>query len=429
MRTSTKSADSYDVPWGRPVSGHLTVPGSKSVTQRYFNLALIGRLPLVILRPLLAEDTRHFLAALEACCFDAGIEEDRVRLTLRQASDGAAIFCGNGGTMFRFLTAALTTLPGEWELDGIARLRERPVGPLVDALRQLGAEVTCPRREGFAPLRITGGSLRGGHCNLDAGASSQFLSALLMASLAATGPVTIEVSALTSAPYVDLTLDAVSELGGTVRGDGRFFHVQPSRLEAGEVTVEADYSAVAYPAAAAMLSGGEVRIEGLQPDSRQGDRQFLDLLERMGGKVRWHRDVLTVAAGNLNAVDEDLSATPDQVPTLAALAPFAAGTTRISGVPHLRIKESDRLSAMAQELRRVGAEVEELDDGLVIPGVWAHSNPPAKPVAVQTHGDHRIAMSMALVGLRRPRISILNPDVVVKSYPAFWRDLDQLTGR
>ncbi|MEM9596238.1 MAG: 3-phosphoshikimate 1-carboxyvinyltransferase, partial [Acidobacteriota bacterium] len=163
--------------------------------------------------------------------------------------------------------------------------------------------------------------------------------------------------------------------------------------------------------------------------SRQGDRGFVDLLARMGAEVAWRDGGLEVAGGPLHAVTESLEATPDQVPTLAALAPFARGTTRILDVPHLRIKESDRLLAMATELRRVGAEVEELEDGLVIPGVWADAAPPRDPVTVDTWGDHRIAMAMALVGLRRPGISLRAPEVVGKSYPGFWRDLEGLIQR
>ncbi len=417
----------YAVPSGRRVAGRVAVPGSKSVTQRYFNLALLGRLELVVHRPLLSEDTRHYLGALEACGFRVEHSDGHLRLVPAEEKTEAEIFCGAGGTMFRFLTAALTALPGTWRLDGIPRLRERPIAPLIAALRQLGAEIECPEREGYAPLCISGGSLHGGRCRLDAGASSQFLSALLMAGQVAPGAVEIEVAALTSEPYVDLTLDAIVELGGNFRREGDVFFVQPARLAKGEVTVEADFSSVAYPAAAAMLSGGKVLIEGPRPDSRQGDRRFVDLLERMGARIRWRAEGLEVAAGDLRAVDADLSSTPDQVPTLAALAPFAAGTTRITGVPHLRIKESDRLSAMASELSRAGAQVEELDDGLIIPGVWARAEPPADPVAVRTWGDHRIAMSMALVGLRRPGVSIRNPEVVAKSYPDFWQHLEQMT--
>ncbi len=420
------------VPAGRPAAGQLAVPGSKSVTQRYFNLALLRRLPLLIKGPLLSEDTQFFLAGLESCGFSVETLGADIRLSPPETSvdRGASrreIFCGAGGTMFRFLTAALTAVPGKWRLDGIQRLRERPVGPLIAALRQLGAEIECPGQEGYAPLEITGGSLRGGHCQIDAGSSSQFLSALLMAAVNTKG-VTIEVGALTSEPYVDLTLDAIAELGGEVHREGNLFKVLSSNRASETVRVEADYSSAAYPAAAAMLSGGKILIEGVRRDSRQGDRNFIDLLEQMGGEVRWRRDTLEVAAGSLQAVEADLSQTPDQVPTLAALAPFAVGTTRILGVPHLRIKESDRLSAMAEELARVGAEVEELSDGLVIPGVWAESDPPDHAVDVMTHGDHRIAMSMALVGLRRPGLSICDPQVVAKSYPGFWTDFDKLLG-
>ena len=433
MVLSTTSEEIYTVPSGRPVAGRLAVPGSKSITQRYLNLALLGGLPLIVRRPLVSDDTRLFAGGLRACGFRVEAERDASVLTPPTSIAAAVgspieIFCGAGGTMFRFLAAALSALPGSWRLDGIERLRERPIGPLLAALRQLGAEIGCLSREGYAPLDVTGGSLRGGFCRLDAGSSSQFLSALLMAGLAAPETVTIEVAALTSEPYVDLTLAAIAELGGRVHRSGNLFRVSPSELEGGEVTVESDFSAVAYPAAAAMLSGGRVLIEGPRQDSCQGDRRFVDLLASLGGRIRWRDDGLEVAAGTLRAIDADLSQTPDQVPTLAALAPFAAGTTRITGVPHLRIKESDRLSAMAQELTRVGAEVSELSDGLVIPGVWARSAPPTTPVEVRTHGDHRIAMSMALVGLRRPGLRIRDPGVVSKSYPEFWNDLDRLLG-
>jgi 3-phosphoshikimate 1-carboxyvinyltransferase len=408
----------------------LTVPASKSVTQRYFNLALLGRLPLEVRRPLLSEDTRDFLGGLEVCGFQVERGADAVRIVPGELPSGGEIFCGAGGTMFRFLTAALTAVPGRWRLDGVPRLRERTVAPLLAALRQLGAEITCPEREGFAPLEIRGGTLIGGRATLDAGASSQFLSALLMAAQSAPEPTTVEVAALTSEPYVDLTLDAIAELGGAVERREGGFLVRPSRLTHRDVVVEADFSAAAYPASAAALTGGRVSLRPLRSGSRQGDRRFVDLLERMGARVRWGDGELEVSGGELTAPGEaDLSQMPDQVPTLAALAPFARGTTRIVNVPHLRIKESDRLAAMARELTRVGAEVEELEDGLVIPGVWAEREPPSEPVSVATWGDHRIAMSMALVALRRPGVEILDPGVVAKSYPDFWSDLETLIGR
>lgn len=428
MSNSLSSKATVTIEANPVLSGEVVLPGSKSITQRYFNLALLGRLPLVVEQPLLSEDTLLFLAGLEACGFQVDRESDRVVLRPEALPPQGEIFCGNGGTMFRFLAGALTTVPGRWILDGVDRLRERPVGPLLDCLRQLGAEIECTEREGFAPLAIRGGSLQGGEATLDASSSSQFLSSVLMATLVAPRPSTIRVLGLTSEPYVDLTLDALHDFGGQVKRFARdLFHIRPSALSGESAKIEADFSAAAYPAAAVALCGETLRLRALRADSRQGDRRFIDLLENMGARIRWIGDELEVGRGGLQGVEADLSMMPDQVPTLAALAPFAAGVTRITNVPHLRIKESDRLQAMAQELSRVGAEVEELADGLIIHGTWNRAQPPSHPVTVQTWGDHRIAMSMALVGLRRPGLTIADPGVVAKSYPNFWRDLEVWT--
>ena len=439
MASASKSDAPYGPVRGGRVAGRLRLPGSKSITQRHFNLALVYRQPLLVRRPLFSEDTSHYLEGLEAAGFATLRRGLDVALAPGPAPAGEIpIFCGAGGTMFRFLTAALTAVPGTYRLDGIARLRERPIVQLVDALRQLGARIDYLGQEGFAPLRLHGGSLSGGRAVLDAGISSQFLSAVLMAALGAEKPCEIELAALTSEPYVDLTLDAVAAFGGRVErsaaagADGPgVYRVWPGRAGAApaEIAVEPDYSAVGYPAAAAALTGGEVFLEDLSPGSRQGDRGFVELMAKMGAGLSWQDGGLLVRGapgGRLTAIDADLEAMPDQVPTLAALAPFARGTTRISNVPNLRVKESDRLAAMTSELRRAGATVEELADGLIIPGVWADSAPPADPVVAQTWGDHRIAMAMALVGLRRPGLSVAEPAVVGKSYPDFWRDLESL---
>ncbi len=424
MSTSSSSQATVTVQANPVLGGEVVLPGSKSITQRYFNLALLGRLPLVVERPLLSEDTLLFLAGLKACGFRVERKKDRVVLRPEELPSGGEISCGNGGTMFRFLAGALTTVPGHWILDGVDRLRERPVGPLLDCLRQLGADIECTKREGYAPLAISGGSLQGGEATLDASSSSQFLSSVLMATLVASRPSTIRVLGLTSEPYVDLTLDALNDFGGQVERFARdLFHIRPSELSGESARIEADFSAAAYPAAAVALCGESLRLRALRADSRQGDRRFIDLLENMGARVRWVGDELEVGRGELQGVEADLSMMPDQVPTLAALAPFAAGVTRITNVPHLRIKESDRLHAMARELSRVGAEVEELADGLIVHGTWHRKRPPSDPVTVQTWGDHRIAMSMALVGLRRPGLTIADPGVVAKSYPDFWQDL------
>jgi len=447
--SDSRSPEAREIPAGRRARGRVAPPPSKSVSHRYLNLALLAGVqararaeagggtaegsalaPIVVERPLDAEDIRLFLRALPSLGFDVETSPGAVRLTPRVV-DGAIeaeVFCGNAGTMFRFLTASLTAVPGRFRLDGTPRLRERPVGPLVAALRRLGAVVACPGREGYAPLEIEGGTLAGGTTALDAGESSQYLSAILMAALAAPEEVIVEVGALTSEPYVGVTLAAAAAFGGAidVEAEGRRYRVRPSRLGAERVRVEADWSAACYPAAAAAITGGEVTIEGVERDSRQGDRGFLKVLERIGAEVIWGDGEVTVRGGKLCGIEADLSTMPDQVPTLAALAPFAEGTTRIVNVPHLRIKESDRLGAMASELKKLGVEVEEGPDSLTIPGVWFDREAPMKAVTVETYGDHRIAMGLALVGLRRSGVRIASPEVVGKSYPGFWTDLDKL---
>jgi 3-phosphoshikimate 1-carboxyvinyltransferase len=270
--------------------------------------------------------------------------------------------------------------------------------------------------------------LEGGDARIDAGESSQYLSALLMAALCARKATTLTIESLRSQPYVDLTLDAIEQFGGKVEGStSGTFRVIPQDLHGGRFTVEGDWSAAAYPAAAATLVGGLFELEGLELNSRQGDRRFLDVLARMGAVVQVENGrVVVEGTRQLFGLEVDMSDIPDQVPTLAALAPFAKGITRISNVPHLRLKESDRLQAMTAELRRAGATVEELADGLVIPGRWADAEPPSNPVKVESHQDHRIAMSMAITGLRRSGLAMLDANVVSKSYPDFWKDLGTL---
>lgn len=379
---------------------------------------------MVIEHALEAEDTALFRAALQGLGWSVATGTAGWSLAPGSRPAAAEVFCGNAGTMFRFLLATLATLPGRWTVDGVARLRERPAGPLVAALRALGAEIECLDREGHAPLRITGGSLRGGAATLDAGQSSQYLSALLMAGLRARQPLEIEVSALTSRPYVDLTLESIAAFGGQVERQGSRWRVPPAtNLGCERLALDADWSAACYPAGAAALAG-EISLCGLRRDSPQGDRRFLDLLRSMGAEVEWRGTEVRVRGARLRAIDADLSDLPDQVPTLAALAPFARGTTEIRHVAHLRVKESDRLRAMTEGLQALGVPARERPDGLSIPGVWAAGVPPANAVEIDPRGDHRVAMSFALLGLRRPGVLVAHPEVVAKSYPGFWADLD-----
>jgi len=420
------------VPAGRIARGAIVVPPSKSVSHRYHNLALLLRQPLVVERPLDAEDIRLFRAALETLGFHLEARGDALEIAPpEQPPRAAEIHCGNAGTLYRFLTASLTVVPGTWRLDGSARLRQRPIAPLVDALRALGARIRYVEAEGRAPLEIAGGTLAGGETTLDAAESSQYASAVIMAATCAARRIRVRLRALVSSPYLEITLQALRDFGVEVERDavGTVLDVEPAKLRPpARLVVEGDYSAATYPAVAALITGGRVTLAGLRADSPQGDRAFFRLLEAAGARVVGSAAGIEVWPGSLRAIRADFRDMPDQVPTLAALAPFLRGTTEITGAAHLRIKESDRLAAMASELGRAGASVRELANGLVIEGSWYDREPPSDPVVIDPHDDHRIAMSMALVGLRRPGVSIADPDVVGKSYPNFWRDLSTLMG-
>ncbi len=433
-RDSSNSGTSYAVPCGVTVRGTVRVPSSKSLTQRFFNLALLSDRPVELTQPLIAEDTTLFIEALNGLGMSTRVDGDVVSIAPRVGvkegveKEGGDIYCGNNGTMLRFLVGALTTVRGLWVLGGSPRLEERPIGALVDALRQLGARIDFLGNDGFAPVRLHGGMLGEGRVELDASQSSQFASSILMAASRAKGEIILELKTLTSAPYVDLTIAAMAEFGASVeRLDSRRMKVTPAELRGGQHVVEPDFSSAAYPAAAALLTAGSVLIEGLSVTSKQGDRRFLEVLEQMGATVEWVDNGVVVSAdGAISSLEIDLSAMPDQVPTLAALAPFAHGTTKIRNVGQLRFKESDRLAAMCEELRKLGAQVEEHPDGLTIEGGWARHPPPDSQVHVDSHGDHRIAMSLALLGLRRPGVVVDSPEVVAKSYPTFWQDLESL---
>ena len=426
---SAESADFFEVPSGVRARGRLRAPSSKSLTQRYLNLGLLSEQPVVLSRALIAEDTILFIEALRSLGMSIRISGDEVSIEAGQWEQRAAIHCGHNGTMLRFLTGALTTRSGIWVLDGSPRLRQRPIGPLVTGLRQLGARIDFLGERGFAPIRVSGGALNAGRVELDAGLSSQFASSMLMAAVRAEGDVLVALKALTSATYLELTVACMRQLGAGVETleDGCIL-VHPGPLVGGRVMVEPDYSSAAYAAAAALLTAGSVKLDDLQADSQQGDRDFLDVLEEMGAVVAWQPDgVQVTGVGKLVGLDADMRGMPDQVPTLAALAIFADGRTSIRNVGHLRLKESDRIDSMCRELRRIGAAVTEHEDGLTLEGGWRpQRESPRSTVRIRTYGDHRIAMSMALVGLCVPGLEIENPGVVNKSYPDFWHDLGTL---
>ena len=336
---------------------------------------------------------------------------------------------GESGTLLRFLTAAAATVPGSITITGSGRIRERPVAGLVAALGALGADIETTG--GFAPLTVRSGRLNGGAASVPAAESSQFASGLLLAAPRAAGPVSVELEgAPVSASYLDLTVSVMARCGVEVERPRpkRFRVASGARYRPGDHRISGDWTSAGYLLAVAAVAPGRVSVEGLDPESPQGERRFPEVLRRMGCEVSETASEegvrVTVSGGRLRGISVDMRSMPDAAPTLAAIAPFADGTTRIRGISHLRHKESDRIAALVDGLGRLGARTMATDDGLAVepPESGAH----LRAATLDAHGDHRIAMALALTGVRIPGVRIRSPEVVAKSFPGFWRALAAL---
>ncbi len=420
-----------------PLDAVVRIPGSKSLTNRALVLASLSRGTSILSNALLAEDIEVMLDALVELGFAVSTDRASQRIEVTGCSGhvpatDATLFCGNSGTTARFVAALSSLGMGRFEFDGVPRMRQRPIGPLMHALRRLGVGVEYLGDEGFLPLAIHADRLGSGEISIDGSQSSQFVSALLMVAPCANGDVMIEVTGgMVSVPYVRMTLRLMEQFGVSVvdeigECDAKFVVPAPQAYRAVNYAVEPDASNASYFLAAASLAGGNVVVEGLGTDSVQGDARFVDVLEAMGCSVERGPDFLKVSAepgGRLRAVDVDLNDMPDMAQTVAVLALFADRPSRIRNVANLRIKETDRLVALMTELSRLGADVRELDDGLVI-------QPPTtlKPSAIETYADHRMAMSFALVGLRVPGVTIRDPGCVGKTFPDFFDRWEAMCG-
>lgn len=326
--------------------------------------------------------------------------------------------CRNSGTSIRFLTAMLATGTGEFQLDGIERMRQRPIEDLLAALRELGAEANCDQPTGCPPLTIRANGLHGGETTVRGDLSSQFLSALLMAAPAAKNSVTLRIQGeLVSQPYVTMTKDVMRSFLAQVEHLDGNYSVQPQQYRSCNYEIEPDASAASYFFAAAAITGGEVTVVGLSQQSMQGDTKFVEVLRQMGCRVTYNKDSITVVGGKLHGVHVDMNAISDTVQTLAAVAIFADGPTTVDHVGHIRHKETDRIAAIANEVRKFGATVDERPDGLTITPGELHA------ATIDTYDDHRMAMSFALPGLRIPGVVINNPGCTAKTYPEFFDDL------
>ena len=411
------------------VDAEIDLPGSKSYSNRALLLAALARGRSQITRALFSDDTRYMHRALT----DLGIRVEADEHSQTYAVEGrggefpvrsAALSVGNAGTAARFLTAALAIGSGTFSVDGSPRMRERPIEPLLDGLRQLGVDATARLGNGRPPVDIRADGLPGGRARVKGDISSQFLSALLMAAPYARSDVSLEVEGeLVSAPYIDLTLDVMGSFGVAAEreGDHRFRVAAGQTYRGRQYEIEPDASSASYFFAAAAVTGGHVRMHRLGRDSAQGDLGLLDVLERMGCTVSRERDVIDVRGPEqLRAVDADFTRMGDVATTLMAIAPFADGPVTVRGIAQTHFEESDRPVAAATELRRMGVSVDSGWDSVTV-----HPGPP-RPTVVNTYDDHRIAMSFALVGLRVPGITIADPGCVAKTFPSFFQELGRL---
>ena len=406
------------------VEGVVQLPGSKSLSNRLLLLSSLASGATEVRNLLESDDTQHMTTALETLGIGLSFFDEGARCVVESpggpfAVSQADLFLGNAGTAIRPLCASLCLGEGEFTLTGEPRMLERPIAHLVDALRQLGADITYEGAEGYPPLRIRANGLRGGNVSIRGNVSSQYLTALLLASPLAQEALQIEIIGdLVSKPYIDMTIDVMRRFGVSVDNDSyQYFRVQGGQTyrSPGTALVEGDASSASYFLSAAAILGGTVRVNGVGADSIQGDVQHAEILERMGAIVQRGTDYIEVSRGTLQGMDLDLNHIPDAAMTVAVTALFAEGKTIIRNIGNWRVKETDRLAAMATELRKVGAQVVEGPDYLEI-------DPPDRiqSAAIATYNDHRMAMSFSLASLGSAEITILDPGCVSKTFPDYF---------
>ena len=412
------------------VQGTVSAPSSKSYTNRALLLAAMSEGDTTIANALVADDSHYMLEALRKIGFTIeGTLRSEVTIGPRRtmSANEEELFIGNAGTAMRFLTGWLPFVPGRFLLTGEDRMLERPIGDLVDALEQVGAEIEYRGAEGFPPIGIRGSRMRGGFdMRISGRLSSQFVSALMMGGATLPYGVNLVIDDLVSRPYIEITRSVLEAFGAEVEwvDDGRI-SVRGSVQSLARYEVEGDYSSASYWFTIPAIVRGSIEVNGLRRASVQGDRLYLDVLQSLGCSVEWQGDSVQVSGhGPIRGGVFDMNAIPDIVPTLAAVAPLATDAIEITNVANLRVKESDRIAVLATELRKLGATVDERDDGLRIEPGWNED-----PVVINPHADHRMAMAFAIAGLARGNVTIDDERVVGKSYPGFWTTLDRLAGQ
>ena len=420
------------------VEGEINLPGSKSLSNRALLLAALAHGTTEVTNLLDSDDIRHMLNALKSLGVSYELSSDKTVCTITGVGgafnwqNGLSLFLGNAGTAMRPLAAALC-LKGQQEaevaLTGEPRMKERPIKHLVDALVQVGANVQYLEQEGYPPLAIRNTGLQGGKVQIDGSISSQFLTALLMAAPLAEGDMEIQIMGeLVSKPYIDITLAMMRDFGVTVENQNyQTFMVKGNRsyISPKRYLVEGDASSASYFLAAGAIKG-KVKVTGIGKNSIQGDRLFADVLEKMGAKITWGEDFIQAEQAPLHGVDMDMNHIPDAAMTIATTALFAEGETVIRNIYNWRVKETDRLSAMATELRKIGAEVEEGEDFIRIQPLALAQFQAAE---IATYNDHRMAMCFSLISLSNTSVTILDPKCTAKTFPTYFSEFEKLSIR
>lgn len=409
------------------VDAVVTVPSSKSYSNRALLVAALADGESHIYNCLDCDDTRYMINALKT--FGVEVTEEGAKIFIQGVNGSPKtpekeIYVGNAGTTLRFLCSFAALCPDKAVIDGSNRMRQRPVQDLMDGLSGLGVNIKSLNSNGCPPVEIRGGGISGGDTIMNGDKSSQYFTSVLLSSPYAKKDVTIKIKGkLTSKPYIDLTIDLMKAFGVNVENDSysTLFVKSGMGYKARNYEIEPDVSSAAYFFAAAAITGGRVRVENLKPATLQGDIKFIDILKKMGCTIIEGENYIEIKGGKLTGVEVNMNEMPDAVQTLAVTALFAQGETRITGVSNLRIKETDRIKALAKELSKLGGQVRELDDGLVIIPDKLRAN------EIETYDDHRMAMSFALAGLKIPGIRIKNPECVSKSFPGYFEKLKSLS--
>ena len=417
------------------VEGTINLPGSKSLSNRALLLAVLAKGTTKVANLLDSDDIRHMLNAFSSLGVKYQLSDDKTICEIEglggsfNIQNGLSLFLGNAGTAMRPLTAALCLKgqkTGEIILTGESRMKERPILHLVDALHQAGAEIRYLENEGYPPLAIRNSGIKGGKLKIDGSISSQFLTALLMSAPLAENDTEIEIiGELVSKPYIDITLSMMKDFGVHVENhDYQKFHVKcnQSYISPGKYLVEGDASSASYFLAAGAIKG-KVKVTGIGKNSIQGDRLFADVLEKMGAKITWGEDFIQAEHNELHGIDMDMNHIPDAAMTIATTALFANSETVIRNIYNWRVKETDRLTAMATELRKIGAEVEEGEDFIRIQPLAFNQ---FKHADIETYNDHRMAMCFSLIALSNTSVSILDPKCTSKTFPKFFYEFEKI---